>query len=57
MSFECCVYNVPKPRWQDNGGGASEERGETTKDMMMSSTLMGDTLFTFALGIPAGPAS
>ena len=33
-----------------------EERGGTTKTTMMSSTLMGATLFTIALGIPEGPS-
>ena len=54
-SFECRVYNVPNPRWQENGRGASEERGGTKKDTMMSSTSMGDTSFTFVLGILSGP--
>ena len=54
-SFECRVYTAPKQRWQDNGGGASEERVGKMKAKMMSLSLMGATLFTFVLGVPAGP--
>ena len=56
-SFDCRLYTVPKPRWQDNSGGASEEPGGTKKATMMSSTrwVLLCLGFAFALGFPEGP--
>ena len=50
------LHYSQSPMAGQNWGGW-EERGGRTKATMMSSTSMGDTLFTFVLGIPEGPAS
>ena len=47
----------PIPYGRTTAGGASEERGGTTKATMISSTSMGATLFMFSLWILSGSAS